>query len=100
MSCCCQSVYKMCAKVSACGMGGLEQLLTGWLPDGQYTVKLDFLNSSIEVPVIVEAAVVTTGVVALNENYTYTGKVVDAEGAAVPITVEDDSFDCFEFKTY
>lgn len=80
-------------------MDDFESLFSG-LDDGAYTVKLDFLNSTIDVPIVVEAGEVEASTVALNENYSYTGKVVDAEGETVNLTMGEASFDCFQFHTF
>lgn len=70
------------------------------LPDGAYMVKLDFLNSVIEVPIVVEDGTVQANTVSLNENYSYTGRVVDAEGETVNIVIGETQFECFQFDTY
>ena len=99
MPCCCQKTYAFCQKVSACDLTTFTDLFTD-LANGAYIVSLDFLGSKIEVPIEVEEGNVDAGVFALNENYTYTGQVLNADGAVVPIVVGEESFDCFQFKSY
>jgi hypothetical protein len=69
--------------------------------DGVYRMKLDFLSAGIEE----SASFIATNTATfskdhLNENYTYTGQVIDAAGEVVTFTVDEVEYDCFEFSTY
>ncbi|MEJ7611361.1 MAG: hypothetical protein WKF88_09320 [Ferruginibacter sp.] len=73
------------------------------LPDGSYSVELDFLDSVIKIPISVAAGVVTVDaadILTLNESFTYTGKVKDTDGATVNIVKDTESYDCFQFSIY
>ena len=80
-------------------MDDFQSLFTG-LANGSYTVKLDFLNSTIDVPIVVSEGAVEANTVALNENYSYTGKVVTDEGVTISLTMDEATFECFQFQTY
>lgn len=103
MSGCCISTYNFCKPVNPCDLSTFGDLFKD-LPDGTYTVILDFLNSSIMVAII---ASTTEGVkkitlpdgFALNESYTYTGKIINAQGADVKLTFSNVEYDCFQFST-
>lgn len=98
MSCCCEKVYQMC-RVPVCD--GEDLVLPVIIPaDGNYTMQLDFLDHVLQET----AGFITTNAATfskdlLNENYTYTGRVIDSAGNTVPFTVAGVEYDCFEFTT-
>jgi len=99
MSCCCQKVYKFCNSVNGCNYEGFTEMFTS-LPDGNYNVELEFLNGKHLIGITKSSETIeTVGSVVLNENYTYTGKVVDASGSVIPLVVDNVSYDCFQFET-
>jgi hypothetical protein len=70
------------------------------LPDGNYSVELEFLNGRHLIGITkVGDDIETVGSVVLNENYTYTGRVLDANGVVVPLVVNTVSYSCFQFDT-
>lgn len=102
MSCCCEKIYKFCEKVPSCDQSVFKKMFIG-LPDGSYTVVLDFLDSVIKIPITVAGDVVTltdADALKLNEDFTYRGRVIDEDGETVNLTEDDVEYDCFEFSTY
>lgn len=89
---CCNNIRKFNEFVTACTPQTFLDLFKD-LADGTYSVRLNFLGALIIIPITVAASVVTGTVPALNENYTYTGKVLNAAGETIT------EYDCFEFKT-
>lgn len=101
MSCCCEKQYRFCNSVSVCTTDGFKDLFKN-LTDGAYNIKLDFLDKTLVIPITVAGKVVTVTdelVTGLNERYTFTGKVINASGDVVPLTVGEETYDCFEFTT-
>lgn len=96
--CCCSNVYRIC-DVIVCDANPL--VLPVPIPsDGDYTLELDFLNS-----VVRKTATLSLGDnatfedVPLNEQYTYTGRVMDAAGDPVTFEIDEIEYDCFQFST-
>ncbi|MEO7049878.1 MAG: hypothetical protein ABI091_31530 [Ferruginibacter sp.] len=99
MSCCCDKTYKFCKGVGTCNADDFKKMFTG-LADGTYTVQLDFLDSKVNITITVATNVVTVAdPFILNENYTYTGKVIKADGTTAMLIEDTISYDCFEFTT-
>ena len=99
MSCNCQNVYKFQTPVNGCNTNGFKQMFAG-LADGTYSVELEFLNGRHLVGITkLGSDIETVGSVVLNENYTYTGRVLDASGNVVPLYFETVPYDCFQFDT-
>lgn len=102
MSCCCLKILNLC-KVPVCGELVINQPASGVSGSGEeniYTLVLDFLNVQITLSQLqVEGEDIRFDVSGLNEYYEFTGKVYDAEGNLVNITVGEDEFDCIKFKT-
>lgn len=92
MPCNCTKIYKFKEPVNACDAQSFLSMFKN-LPDGNYTVQLDFLNGVQKVPIAVASNVVT-GTVALNESYTYVGKVI-----GTTLTFDSVEYDCFQFET-
>ena len=85
--------------MNGCNSDGFKEMFTS-LADGNYTVELDFLNGKQLIGITKSGATIeTVGSVVLNENYTYTGRVVNASGFVVPIYVSTVPYDCFQFET-
>lgn len=100
MSCCCTNTYKFCDGVSTCNADDFKKMFKN-LPDGNYTVQLDFLGGVIDIKIAVAANVVTIeDPIVLNEQFTYLGKVTnDLDSLTASLIVDDVSYDCFEFHT-
>lgn len=99
MSCNCQNVYKFQTPVNGCNSAGFTSMFKS-LEDGNYSVELEFLNGRHLVGITkIGNDIETVGSVVLNENYTYTGRVLNAAGAVVPIYVSTVAYDCFQFET-
>lgn len=99
MSCCCNKIYKFCKAVNGCNRDNFAALFAG-VPDGNYTIQLDYLNSVVSIEMSISEGVVTfTYAVQLNENFTYTGQLLNESGEVVPIVKEEVSYDCFQFTT-
>ena len=99
MSCCCTNTYKFCKPVNGCNSASFSALFSG-LPDGSYTIQLDYLNSVQNIGITVASGVLTfTSTIVLNENFTYTGQVLNSSGIVVPLTFYTVPYDCFQFVT-
>lgn len=100
MSCCCTKIYKFCNKIDSCS-DEFGKLFAD-LASGNYTIELDFLNSTVQIPITVTSGVVDISPLdqnKLNESYTYIGKVVDSSGVTVSLAKDAISYDCFQFET-
>jgi hypothetical protein len=74
-------------------------MFTG-LEDGNYTVQLNFLDSVIDVDIVVTGGVATlTDPLNLNEKYTYVAKVFNAGGFEVTLYYNTVAYDCIQFNT-
>lgn len=68
---------------------------------GVYHLQLDFLNGMlVESAEFIATNTATFSKELLNENFTYTGWVVNSSGEKVPFTIDDEVYDCFEFTTH
>lgn len=87
--------------VPVCGTLEIEKAATGVSGDeNNYQLVLDFLQTQITLDQVqIEGENIEFDISALNENFEYTGKIYDAEGNLVTITVGEDEFDCIKFKT-
>lgn len=99
MSCNCQNVYKFQTPVNGCNTSGFTSMFSG-LADGNYSVELEFLSGRHLVGITkIGTDIETVGSVALNENYTYTGRVKNDAGAYVQLYFSTVAYDCFQFET-
>lgn len=98
MSCCCTNTYKFCKKISGCNLLNISFLFKG-LPDDNYIVELDYLFGVIRIQMGVVGLVFTVVGPPLNESYTYSGKLFNSLGQAVPFVVNNITYDCFQFST-
>ena len=91
---CCNKIYKYPKAVNTCTQDDFKAIFS-FLGNGDYTVLLNFLDSVQVITLNATERVITiTSDYALNENYTYTGRIVDTE-----ILVSNVVYDCFEFTT-
>jgi hypothetical protein len=96
MSCCCVKTLNLC-NVPVCGV--LEIDVNVESPGGEYTLKLDFLNTILSIAQEQDTESIRFDVSALNENFQYTGQIIDPSGEVVSITSNDETYDCIKFKT-
>jgi hypothetical protein len=87
MSCCCVKTLNLC-NVPVCGV--LEIDVNVESPGGEYTLKLAQEQDTESIRFDVSA---------LNENFQYTGQIIDPSGEVVSITSNDETYDCIKFKT-
>ena len=89
--------------VPVCGFLEIEKVAEGVSGSGEennYTLVIDFLQTQITLTETqIEGENIQFDVSALNENFEYTGKIYDANGDLVTITIGEDEFDCVKFKT-
>lgn len=96
MPCCCVRVLNLCNK-PVCGELEIDQAAP---IDGDYTLLLDYLGMSV--PIVqeqTEGENLKFDVSELNENYQYSGQIIDSDSNVVPIIVGDVEYDCIKFKT-
>jgi len=86
-----------------CGYLEIEKVAEGVSGSGEeneYQLVIDFLQTQITLTEAqIEGENIQFDVSALNENFEYTGKIYDANGDLVTITIGEDEFDCVKFKT-
>ena len=86
-----------------CGYLVIEKAAEGVSGSGEeneYQLVIDFLQTQITLTEAqIEGENIQFDVSALNENFEYTGKIYDANGDLVTITIGEDEFDCIKFKT-
>jgi len=86
-----------------CGYLEIEKVAEGVSGSGEennYQLVIDFLQTQITLTEAqIEGENIQFDVSALNENFEYNGKIYDANGDLVTITIGEDEFDCVKFKT-
>ena len=86
-----------------CGYLEIEKAAEGVSGSGEeneYQLVIDFLQTQITLTEAqIEGENIQFDISALNENFEYTGKIYDANGDLVTITIGEDEFDCVKFKT-
>ena len=86
-----------------CGLLEIDKVAEGVSGSGEennYQLVIDFLQTQITLTEMqIEGENISFDISALNENYEYTGKIYDADGEQVTITIGEDEFDCIKFKT-
>jgi hypothetical protein len=99
MSCCCTKIYKFCKPVNGCNSESFAALFAG-VPAGSYTIQLDFLGSVQTIGISITGGVLAfTSSIGLNENFTYTGQLLNGSGVVVPLYFSTVAYDCFQFTT-
>lgn len=103
MSCCCIKTLNLC-DAPVCGVLEIEQAVV--LESGEsgadldYTLELDYFQSKIS---ITQGQTVGENIQfdisLLNENFQYTGKILDPFGVPVNISSGGEIYDCIKFKT-
>lgn len=98
MPCCCTSILRLCDLILC---DDQDLVLPIPIPaDGEYTLQLEFLNEIMEkVATLSEGDNATFDKEDLNEQFTYTGQVKNADGVAISFTVDGKVYDCIEFTT-
>ena len=86
-----------------CGFLEIDKVAEGASGSGEennYQLVIDFLQTQIKLTETqIEGENIQFDISALNENFEYTGKIYDANGDLVTITIGEDEFDCIKFKT-
>lgn len=104
MACCCTKILRLCP-VTTCEGSRLVIPEVYMLPaaNGRVTLELDFLDGKVQVSnfqiVNIPYAWNTDG---LNENYTFTGRLLDEDGVLITIPDPEDElkpYDCLQFET-
>jgi hypothetical protein len=99
MSCCCTKIYKFCKPVNGCNSESFAALFAS-VPDGSYIIQLDFLGSVQIIGITITGGVLDfTSSIGLNENFTYTGQLLNGSGVVVPLYFSTVAYDCFQFTT-
>lgn len=100
MSCCCNKVLHLC-RVRICGADFIQTGITADVT-GEFTLVLDFLGVEVRIRATItstnEIKFPSTG---LNENFTYTGYILNPSGEQIEFSVgEDDTvYNCISFQT-
>ena len=102
MPCCCVRVLNLC-DVSVCGSLEIDKQATAPMESGVsniYDIVLDYLQTTITLSQEqTEGDNITFDISALSENFQFKGKIYDADGNLVKITIDGDEYDCVKFKT-
>jgi len=98
MACCCTNILELC-KVPVCGSATIKTGVN--VPEaGDYVLILDYLGIQVRIAeTFEEGAELEFDASGLNEDYKYTGKIVDANGDPVSLPVGDFVYDCISFQT-
>lgn len=96
MPCCCIKTLNLCKK-PVCGNLVITQAAA---LNGNYTLLLDYLETSISVVSYQTAGEdIFFNISDLNENFQYTGQIFDSSGNLVTVEDSPESYDCIKFKT-
>ncbi len=98
MPCCCIKTLNLC-NAPVCGSLEINKLVVAGSGE-TYDLVLDFLQNTVTLTQEqTNGENITFDISALNENFEYTGKIYDANGDVVTITVDGEDYDCIKFKT-
>jgi hypothetical protein len=101
MACCnCCENTLILGCLNSCNASFNTGIVVDALSEGTYILQLSFGSISIYYSTIVfDGFNVNFTLTNLNENYTYTGQIIDPNGEVVKIEVDGIEYDCIEFST-
>jgi len=101
MACCncCEKTLNL-GCLNACDAVYNTGIVVDALTEGVWVLQLSFGSVSVYYSVdVLDGETVIFTLTNLNENYTYTGQIIDPSGVIVKIEVNGIEYDCIEFST-
>ena len=96
---CCEKTLNL-GCLNACGAVYNTGIVVDSITEGTWVLELTFGSVNIYYSVdVLDGETVIFTLTNLNENYTYTGQIVDPNGNVVKIKVDGIEYDCIEFST-
>lgn len=96
---CCEKTLNL-GCLNACDAVYNTGIVVDALTEGTYILELTFGSVNIYYSVDVEdGETVIFTLTNLNENYTYSGQIIDPNGKIINIEVDGVEYDCIEFST-
>ena len=96
---CCEKTLNL-GCLNACGAVYNTGIVVDSITEGTWVLELTFGSVNIYYSVdVLDGETVIFTLTNLNENYTYTGQIVDPNGNVVKIKVNGIEYDCIEFST-
>ena len=101
MACCncCENTLNL-GCINSCDAVFDTGIVADALTEGIWVLQLSFGSISVYYSTIVfDGFNVNFTLTNLNENYTYTGQIIDPKGEIVNIVIDGIEYDCIEFST-
>jgi hypothetical protein len=101
MACCncCENTLNL-GCINSCDAVFNTGIVVDALNEGIWVLQLSFGSISIYYSIdVLDGETVIFTMTNLNENYTYTGQIIDPNGEVVKIEVDGIEYDCIEFST-
>ena len=101
MSCCncCEKTLNL-GCLNACDAVFNTRIIVDTSTQGTWILQLSFGSVSVYYSTtVVDGEAVYFTMTNLNENYTYTGQIIDPSGIIVKVEVDGIEYDCIEFST-
>jgi len=101
MACCncCEKTLNL-GCLNACDAVFDTGIVVDALNEGVWVLQLSFGSISIYYSIdVLDGETVIFTIPNLNENYTYTGQIIDPSGVIVKVEVNGIEYDCIEFST-
>ena len=101
MACCnCCEKTLILGCINSCEAVFNTRIIVDILTQGTWILQLSFGRVSIYYTInVVDGELVIFEMTNLNENYTYTGQIIDPNGEILKVEVNGIEYDCFEFST-
>jgi len=101
MACCnCCENTLILGCINSCDASFDTGIVADALTEGVWVLQLTFGSISIYYSIdVLDGETVIFTMTNLNENYTYTGQIIDPSGVIVNIEVNGIEYDCIEFST-
>jgi hypothetical protein len=96
---CCEKTLNL-GCFNACDAVYNTGIVVDALTEGTYILELTFGSVNIYYSVnVLDGETVIFTLTNLNENYTYSGQIIDPNGKIINIEVDGIEYDCIEFST-
>lgn len=96
---CCEKTLNL-GCLNACDAVYNTGIVVDALTEGTYILELTFGSVNIYYSVdVLDGETVIFTLTNLNENYTYSGQIIDPNGKIINIEVDGVEYDCIEFST-
>jgi hypothetical protein len=101
MACCncCENTLNL-GCINSCDAVFDTSIVADALTEGIWVLQLSFGSISIYYSIVVlDSETVIFTMTNLNENYTYTGQIIDPNGEIIKVVRDGIEYDCIEFST-